>query len=759
MKGGESVYIFHNRPMASACWCFVLISVLLYFSMNALLSVILGIVFLLGTVISLIGYLLRKKKAFFLAFLCLFMAFLAVISSYAFFHMKADRYQQLIDRECVAEGTVLKVRQSKSYRAVFEVQLESLDGVSCNDKVMLKCEYASALQIGDRFSITAMGAEFVAEPNYDEASYAVPDGILGVLVCKAEEDCEILDQKNTSWQIAFLKWNAELAYHLETAVGGEEGKLANALLFGNRDAISDSTVLAFRRAGVSHLLALSGLHVSILIGFFDLLLRIFYVQRRFRILIIVPFTLGYLLLTGCAPSTARAVLMICMMNLGFFLGSIYDSFTSLSLILSMFLLITPHAVADIGMWMSFFATASIVVFLPALSDVMTPFATNKSFSRKFRRRVLAMISTLFIGVIANLALLLVQALTFGEYSVLSVPATLLLSIPLTLTLVFALLALAVPPLGFLCKFSAWAMLKISGILSSAEGVLIAVGDAFSISLIVIVTVILLFIAICKLKHVLIWCILPFTLSLLVIPGSILVTNLQYDGVRADYRIESSGDVFLFSENGQAIAVDFSDGTGVGALEIVSAAKESRCTELKDLIISHYHNRGTYFIHRLAGEIRVHNLRLPIPKNDWEASVAARFEEEASLHGIKVLYHLDDLCIPSLSITALDHALFSSDRHPALLMSVEANGKILTYVNGSLVDSHVLDEAEKYIKTAEIIIVGSSGHSKHTVKKLPQFGNTAETIVLANEMAEKLLPHSAFALHIQQNESKYSFYLK
>ncbi|MBQ8310624.1 MAG: ComEC/Rec2 family competence protein [Clostridia bacterium] len=751
------MHLFHNRPLALACWCFAGAAILIY-NIDAALSIILGILLFLGAALLLILYLLRKRKQLFLGFLCLLFAFLATFSSYQFFYVKCAPYRELIGEECTVEGTVLKVLNAKSYATSFHVQLRELNGEPCDGKVILKCEYASALQIGDRFSITATGADFSSDDGYDEKAYALPDGILGVVICHSQENCEILAEKNPSLQMMFCKWNEQMSFRLEEAVKGEEGHLANALLFGNRDSLSDNTVLSFRRTGVSHLLALSGLHVSILIGLFEWLLRKLHVTKLGRVITISILAVAYLFLTGCAPSTARAVLMLCMLNLGFLLRSNYDSFTALSLILAAFLFVTPYAVTDIGMWMSFIAAASIVVFASALNTAMKSFSEKKSIPRVIRRLLSAFINALFIGTVANLALLLIQAFSFGEYSLMSVPETLLLSVPMTLTLIFSIIATVVTPLGFICKICAGWMLKITNLLSGTEGILLAIGDTFSVILMIIITLSLLFIAIFKLKRILLWCILPLALSFCSVTLSMLVTKYQYDGVKVDYRIETGGEVMLFSENGQCIAVDFSDSTGIGASAIAAAAKDARCTELKDLIITHYHNRGAYFIHQLSGLIRVHNLRLPTPKNAWEAAVAERMTQEASLYGINVRYDTEELCISSLSVAASEHELFSSGRHPALLLSVTANGQSLTYVNGSVPDSALSVHAGELIKRSEILIVGSTGHSNDSDTTLPPLGDSVETVILSDASAEHLLPYNAYRSEIRQEQSQYVFYL-
>ena len=276
------------------------------------------------------------------------------------------------------------------------------------------------------------------------------------------------------------------------------------------------------------------------------------------------------------------------------------------------------------------------------------------------------------------------------------------------------------------------MLLITDTMSSLNGVLFSIDDILSTAILVAATASLLFVAIVKLRYVLLWCILPLVLSLAVFPISSLVTSHLHENIRVDCLVESGGDILLFSQNGKCVAFDFSDGTGAGAVLLANTAKDARCTELSDLVISHYHNRATYFINRLASVICVRNLRLPTPQNAWEEAVALRLCEEAELLGIQVCFDLEDLVLSELSVKEFDHALFASNRHPALLLSVFTPTRSMTYINASVAKSSLSQAANDALIASDIIVIGGTGFSSSADEPLLPSAIGADRIYITDE---------------------------
>lgn len=139
--------------------------------------------------------------------------------------------------------------------------------------------------------------------------------------------------------------------------------LAVAMTLGERRDLGE-TYGEFQRAGLAHALALSGLNVAILAGFFVLLL---YRLGHWRYLVTLGILLLYLLLVGPEPSLVRAVIMGGLVLLGLFLGKGKVAvLPALSLALFIHLLLEPHALFSLSAQLSYLAVLGMALVLPKL---------------------------------------------------------------------------------------------------------------------------------------------------------------------------------------------------------------------------------------------------------------------------------------------------------------------------------------------------------------------------------------------------------
>lgn len=734
------MHIFHNRPFALAC-CALAAAAVLSRSMNATVQIICIIASVLSLLVLIFLFFRKKKRAFFQASLILLAVVLGLASSYLFFHVRYRNWQNLIGEECVVEGVVLEREVGKPYQSSLKAELRSVNGRSCYADVRLVFPYASTLQVGDAFRLSGTGASFETKYMENEETNAIKDGILLCIVSDDMQNCELLDKKIFSLRATLSRWNFFTSYRLEQAIGGEAGKLSSALLLGTRDHLSGDTSLHFRRAGVSHLLALSGLHVSILIAGLELLLRVLSCPKRIRSIGVFVIAFCYLFFTGASPSTARAVLMLGVLTLGYYWRTDYDPLTSVSAVLALLLLISPNAVLDIGLWLSFVAAASILIFLPAFDSVKEFLYDKLTLAPKIINAISAAFTALIVGLAANLALLYLQARFFEEVSLASVPATLLLSLPTAGVLVLSIITLVIPPVGVVTALVGDCMLAVAEWFSGIEGILIPLNDIFTQICALAVLLLLIFIAVAKLKRVQRWLLLPLSLAFVTVLTSLCVTYLPNCGTSVSFVHASGGDLILFTNRSRSVIVDFSDGTATGGMLTVEIAKELRCTELDDLVISHYHNRDTYFIASMARRIRIKTLHLPHPISDEEQAIAKQLTREAERHGIAVVFGVDDLAIDQLEVLSFAHAEMPHDRHDALLFSLHINGEVLTYINGSVPQSPLATEMYECMQNADRIIVGDTGFSNSESTSVAYQWENPKTVFITEEKLIRFIPNA------------------
>lgn len=154
--------------------------------------------------------------------------------------------------------------------------------------------------------------------------------------------------------------------------------IVSALIIGDQKRIPSDLADAYSRAGVVHILSISGFHISIIALFASqallmLLTRVEYLALRFNLrrsvlLLSLPLMLGYLLLTGAAPATVRSVLMLCLFVAVLYAEREPDPVNALLLSALLMVLVYPQSVFDVSFQLSFLALWGIVLMVPPVAE-------------------------------------------------------------------------------------------------------------------------------------------------------------------------------------------------------------------------------------------------------------------------------------------------------------------------------------------------------------------------------------------------------
>ncbi len=172
-----------------------------------------------------------------------------------------------------------------------------------------------------------------------------------------------------------LRWahgvRTQLLTRLNAAFPGEGAAFLSALLVGARGLMAPEQSDAFRAAGVAHLLALSGLHLGLLVAGCWWLLGRVRIPPPARYLILVVLVGAYVLITGARVSLVRAAIMFSCVGVfwalwhrGYMLRRWWDPLQGLSLAAIVVVIIWPWSPADTAFQLSFLATAAILLLLP-----------------------------------------------------------------------------------------------------------------------------------------------------------------------------------------------------------------------------------------------------------------------------------------------------------------------------------------------------------------------------------------------------------
>ena len=209
-----------------------------------------------------------------------------------------------------------------------------------------------------------------------------------------------------------------MAALIDRAGKQQAGAVLKALVIGDRAAISTELREAFNRAGVGHILAISGLHIGIVASvafvFFQKLLSLIkpllwraWTRKGAAILSIFPVCI-YGLISGMSPSTQRAVIMVIAFLMTFLVEREVDAINTLSLAALIILITYPPALFSISFQLSFLAVLSI---LYGMSGIRLPqpasgVRVKTGVGRQLRRKLLTFFLVSFLAICGTLPLVM-----------------------------------------------------------------------------------------------------------------------------------------------------------------------------------------------------------------------------------------------------------------------------------------------------------------------------------------------------------------
>lgn len=210
------------------------------------------------------------------------------------------------------------------------------------------------------------------------------------------------------------------------AVFQDGAPLMSALLLGDKAGFSDSFSDAVADAGVSHVFAVSGMHLSLLAGAVLFLTR---GRRRLSLLAVAAIWL-FAAVTGFPASVVRAAVMQTAMLGAPLFGREPDSLTALAAALIVLLAVNPFSVADLGLQLSFLSVLGLLTLGTRMHRALTAHVARMKQDTRLRRIRTRMLRWLAGGlattVSAQLLTLPLTAWYFGRISMISILSNLLL---------------------------------------------------------------------------------------------------------------------------------------------------------------------------------------------------------------------------------------------------------------------------------------------------------------------------------------------
>ena len=647
--------------------------------------------------------------------------------SYIYFDLHFKIYERY-DEEVQIEGIVISIEENP-YSSTIIVQTTSIQEKSRRGhKLRLYLQNYSIgeeYEIGSKISFKATLYEFDDFYDIDATSYYFADGI-------SADARDIKDLKHIGQEsIPIASYGALIRGYLlqraELLSGERAGALFSALFLGERDMLDDQIKLDFKRLGITHVLALSGLHLSIISLGISKVLTAVKIKKKPRLVIVSVFILTYMILTGLSVSVVRAGIMLLISSALFLLGKTKDSITSLSIAVLVILIISPYSVYDLTLWLSALSTLGIV----AMGDL----EEYKPQETIWKRALKAIFDSLKASLFATSATLLITITTFGAMSLASAIATFLFSILAEIVIYIGMLMLIfgkVIPFGFILNYISEATYWLAGIMSKPDWIYLCTDYVIIILLVAIYTfgfAIFLIFGFKNKKHA------SAILAICFIVITILSMLVNVTAANEDISIctlNENGDRILLRSNSKVALICSADYSSAEAYISFDLLTDYKITYLNEYYITNYTSELLADIEKLTSLIKIDKICLPAAENEEEEYILEDLFLLTDNKNTEIcVYNLEEEIVWNEYTLSFLYRSKYADKYEKNAFKITKDSTNLLYLSPSMLLGADKIYAFQVIAKSNAIIFGCNGYKDHTYINFDVFNANIMKIYVGN----------------------------
>lgn len=719
--------LLKNRPLCLGALVFLLVGVL-SLAMDGLAK-LLCVLFLL---VLLLLFLIFGRRHRLAALSICIIAAIALLLSLLTFQVPETRLARYEGEEVTVCGRITRVIREGDRYASYQVKVSELDGKRISLSLRLDTYGASSYALGD----TVKGA--VTLTVYDPTSpgdtvYDLADGIKGCATATGE--MEVTLHRQTLVTLA-KRLNAYVRDLFCRWFDGDTAALLCAMLLGDRTLLDGATTLDFRRVGVSHLLALSGMHIAILCFAVKRLCRLLRLPRAATAASVIVFALTYSVFTGLSLSIVRAATMTVTLMLASLIRREYDSITSLFFAAALIVCLSPSALFDLGFWMSVTATFGVL-----LSTNLQRALSRRMHLRFTRLLAKYLLFPLIFTTLATLCTLPLTCFFFGSVSYLCLVANLLLPTLMTLLLYISLLSIVLPPLRPLTSLAGKGFLWLLHTLGRAPDPLLSLAEPLTrLVLLALVLAGCLFIFL-PLKNKRPWygVLGALCLALVLCVIGVRVTHLTQGEV--EYVTEETGDFVYLHDGATSVLCVAHDGSYPYFRPASDRILQSGL-DLDLLFLTHYQESMTQGVERLLSEMRVCSILLPTPSSVYETALLEKLEPLCEKSGTDICFFDAEhkYALSNMTLEILPRTAASEDGCGYFAFMAHLRDTRLTYYSYGYTDSVCYPVAKEAIpEESDTVIIG-----RH-----PKGAHTGASYFIPDEGVERILLSPEGGLYIEK----------
>lgn len=315
-----------------------------------------GSIVFLSIPIAVIILLITKNKKIIVILICL-------IISIGYVSILENKYSKISDMPIKEMVTIISDIQEKEYKKVCTAKI-----ISNNKKILINIKMSQnipSIKYGDSLYIEGEFKQPEEARNYKGYNYKQYLKTKKIIGTVELEKAKILKSSNGSFIHNIQKYIRDT---INGTLTDEEGNLLLAILLGDKDKLSEDIQESFKTSNLSHMLAVSGAHVSYIVLGLTYVLQNSIIGKKNGKIVCIIFLLFFMAITNFTPSVTRACIMAI---LTLFSGIIYrksDVYTNISVAALITLIFNPYSLLDLGFQLSYGGTIGIIIFIKRIQE-------------------------------------------------------------------------------------------------------------------------------------------------------------------------------------------------------------------------------------------------------------------------------------------------------------------------------------------------------------------------------------------------------
>lgn len=352
-------------------------------------------------------------------------------------------YKNIEEAEYIA--TILEGPKENQYSYRYKIQINSIDGdfkKYKGTKLYLNLKQTTELKIGDKVKFTGEFIEPEIQRNYGGFNYKEYLKSIEIFGTVNANQVKVIEEGKIS-KIKLLA--GYVSNHIKNTIKENIEKEDNknlllGVLLGNDDNLENEIKENFQNSSISHLLAVSGMHVSYVILGISMILSKLKFSRKTNKICTILFLIFFIFLTGETPSVKRACFMAIMSIIATLIYRKSDTITNISTALLIILINNPFSINDIGLILSFSATIGIYFYYKLILNLFN-IKTTKNILNAISNKLKEIISVSFS---AQITIFPISMLVFNKISLTFFLSNILVSLIIGIIIILGFLTVIFP---------------------------------------------------------------------------------------------------------------------------------------------------------------------------------------------------------------------------------------------------------------------------------------------------------------------------